>query len=202
MTRFWLGWSVAFGLALTVVGLAVLPAALPLPWREALMTAFAPACHQLPARSPHLGGVQLAVCHRCLGVYAGLAVGVVAFLGLRRWDAWLHRHAAGVLGAALAPAAVDWLAPWASVLAPALALTNTPLSRSLTGAVLGLALGYFAARAGAHATARSQAATDAAPMDAARTDGAPPAGEVPAGKAPLGETPGEAKPVAARRSRS
>ncbi len=193
MTRFWLGWSVTFGLALTVVGLAVLPAALPLPWREALMTAFAPACHQLPARSPHLGGVQLAVCHRCLGVYAGLAVGVAAFLGLRRWDAWLHRHAAGVLGAALAPAAVDWLAPWASVLAPALALTNTPLSRSLTGAVLGLALGYFAARAGAHATARPQATTDAATTDAAaRTDGAPLAGEVP----------GEAKPVAARRSRS
>jgi uncharacterized membrane protein len=182
---------VAFGLALAVVALAVLPAALPLPWREALMTAFAPACHQLPARSPHLGGVQLAVCHRCLGTYVGLAAGVVAFLGLRRWDAWLHRHAAVVLGAALAPAAVDWLAPWLGALAPALALTNTPLSRSLTGAVLGVALGYFAARAGVRALAR--------PMQGRPMQGGPAQG------GPAQTTPGEAEagePVAARTDRS
>jgi uncharacterized membrane protein len=30
-------------------------------------------CHQIPDRSLHLGGVQLPVCARCLGIYAGAA---------------------------------------------------------------------------------------------------------------------------------
>ncbi len=31
-------------------------------------------CHQMPERSFHLDGVQLPVCARCLGIYAGAAV--------------------------------------------------------------------------------------------------------------------------------
>ena len=34
-------------------------------------------CHQLPERSFHLGGVQLAVCARCVGIYAGAAAALV-----------------------------------------------------------------------------------------------------------------------------
>ena len=35
-------------------------------------------CHQIPERSFHLGTSQLAVCARCLGIYAGGAAGAVA----------------------------------------------------------------------------------------------------------------------------
>lgn len=35
-------------------------------------------CHQLPERSFHIGGVQLPVCARCFGLYAGGALGSVA----------------------------------------------------------------------------------------------------------------------------
>ena len=35
-------------------------------------------CHQLPERSFHLGGFQLPVCARCLGIYAGLAIGALS----------------------------------------------------------------------------------------------------------------------------
>lgn len=41
-------------------------------------------CHQIPERSFHLGASQLAVCARCLGIYAGGAGGaVVTALALR-----------------------------------------------------------------------------------------------------------------------
>ena len=34
-------------------------------------------CHQLPGRSFHIAGVQLPVCARCAGLYAGAAAGAV-----------------------------------------------------------------------------------------------------------------------------
>jgi len=37
-------------------------------------------CHQLPERSFHLGEFQLPVCARCLGIYAGLAIGTMSHL--------------------------------------------------------------------------------------------------------------------------
>jgi len=41
--------------------------------------AFAPFCHQLPGRSFHISGVQLAVCARCAGIYFGLFIGALFF---------------------------------------------------------------------------------------------------------------------------
>ena len=77
-------------------------------WRELLMAAFAPLCHQLPARSPHLLGEPLAVCHRCYGIYWGLPLAGLLFLALRRWDRLLYGRARWVLGAALLPMTLDW----------------------------------------------------------------------------------------------
>jgi uncharacterized membrane protein len=34
-------------------------------------------CHQLPERSFHLGGFQLPVCARCVGIYGGVAIGAL-----------------------------------------------------------------------------------------------------------------------------
>ena len=40
---------------------------------------FAPLCHQIPGRCFVLGGHPLAVCGRCLGIYAGFAAGLVLY---------------------------------------------------------------------------------------------------------------------------
>lgn len=39
---------------------------------------FAPVCHQIPARSFHWAGFPMAVCGRCLGIYAGFLAGLIA----------------------------------------------------------------------------------------------------------------------------
>jgi uncharacterized membrane protein len=49
------------------------------PWLPAAISAIAYAvgslvCHQIPERSFHLAGVQLPVCARCSGIYAGAAI--------------------------------------------------------------------------------------------------------------------------------
>ena len=48
---------------------------------------FSTICHQMPERSFELWGHQAAACHRCLGLYAGFVVGLLAvpgWGGLRR----------------------------------------------------------------------------------------------------------------------
>lgn len=68
--------------AAALVALALLPglhSALP---SLAVSAFFARVCHQDPARSFWVAGVPVGVCARCLGVYAGAAVG--AFLRLPR----------------------------------------------------------------------------------------------------------------------
>jgi uncharacterized membrane protein len=51
---------------------------------RALMWAGGLWCHQLPARSPHLWGVQLPLCWRCTGIL----IGAFALLG---WLLWTKR---------------------------------------------------------------------------------------------------------------
>jgi len=66
------------------VWLAVLVAAPVLPSSMAALTYSVGSfiCHQLPERSFHLGATQLPVCARCLGIYAGLAIGALGCLVL------------------------------------------------------------------------------------------------------------------------
>jgi len=40
---------------------------------------FAPVCHQIPERSFTLFGFPLAVCARCLGIYAGFCAGMILY---------------------------------------------------------------------------------------------------------------------------
>jgi uncharacterized membrane protein len=40
---------------------------------------FAPFCHQIPSRCFRLAGFPMAVCARCLGVYAGFAAGLIIY---------------------------------------------------------------------------------------------------------------------------
>src|ERR1700730_5069297 len=47
---------------------------------------FSRLCHQDPSRSFVVGGAPVAVCVRCLGIYWGVAMGMVVRL---RWARWL-----------------------------------------------------------------------------------------------------------------
>lgn len=147
-----------FGTAATgfVLVLAVLPPFVPETLRAALHMAFSPVCHQLDARSFHVYGEALAVCHRCTGIFAGLFAGTLLWPFVRRFAAGLSRRAGLMLGLSLLPAAVDWglgvTGLWA----------NTPLSRALTGALFGIVAGVYLARGFARIGVRS----DPAPVQA------------------------------------
>lgn len=139
--RFYWGWGLGLGLVTLVVGLISLPPFVGTGAREVLMQGFASVCHQIPERSPALGGVPLAVCHRCFGIYVGLPLAMLLFLGLARWDPLLDRYARWILPLALVPAAVDWLLGVLHI------WENTPLSRTATGLLVGLVGGLYLARA-------------------------------------------------------
>src|SRR5574340_1207215 len=64
-------------------------------------------CHQINERSFHIGGLQLAVCARCLGLYTGAAVASIAAAVVARPDA---RNSRLRLALAVAPTAAAWLA--------------------------------------------------------------------------------------------
>jgi uncharacterized membrane protein len=48
-------------------------------WQGPVYAIFSPVCHQIPSRSFHILGQPLAVCARCLGIYAGFLGGVAAY---------------------------------------------------------------------------------------------------------------------------
>jgi uncharacterized membrane protein len=126
---------------LTVAWLALLVAA---PWLPVVATALLYAfgsliCHQIPERSFHLGTIQLPVCARCLGIYAGFAV-AASFSALRHRvpgsdsASWSLTPRQMLIGGAL-PTAVTWLAEWAGV------WRTSNIERALAGAPLGIAVG-------------------------------------------------------------
>lgn len=118
-----------------VAWLALLVAA---PWLPVVAAALSYAfgsliCHQIPERSFYLGTIQLPVCARCLGIYAGCACGALVATLLR---AEVSRSASRrwLIGGAI-PTAVTVAAEWAG-------LWNTSnLVRALAGAPLGFAVG-------------------------------------------------------------
>lgn len=131
------------GLVLTL-GLLWLLSVLP-PWiadapRQVVYQIFAPVCHQIPARSFQMGGIPVALCHRCFGVFSGLVLTAAAFWVFTPFDAVLMRRSRLLILTALAIVGIDWtldvLGLW----------TNTPLSRTATGLAFGGVAGYFLAR--------------------------------------------------------
>jgi uncharacterized membrane protein len=78
-------------------------------------------CHQIPERSFHLGSVQLPVCARCLGIYAGAAMAAsIHVLGVfasdsARWRMLSPRTARCVFLLTAAPTLVTVALEWAGV---------------------------------------------------------------------------------------
>ena len=88
-------------------------------------------CHQISERSFHLGAAQLPVCARCLGIYAGFAIGLIVAL-----SASLRRPrglTSGVLVAVGAlPTAITLLLEWAGL------WPTSNLTRAVAGVPLGV----------------------------------------------------------------
>jgi uncharacterized membrane protein len=131
------GWMLALGTGLGIVALASLPPFVGEGARPWIMQAFVAVCHQLPDRSPSINGVQLAVCHRCYGIYWGIPMAALAYLGIRGAGMPPRKMAPWILAASLFPIAVDWGGDFLGF------FENTPASRVLTGLVFGLVAGFF-----------------------------------------------------------
>ena len=84
---------------------------------------FDPVCHQIPARSFHVLGEPLTVCHRCTGLYVGFAVGVLAWPWLPTLATRLAANPRWV-AVFLIPLAIDWAI-----------VVNTPATRFATGLI-------------------------------------------------------------------
>jgi hypothetical protein len=103
-------------------------------------------CHQLPERSFHLWSVQLPVCARCTGIYAGAALTAVAASmwpramrlhpdrGRDRWTLSSGARARALLAAAAVPTALTLVFEWTTKQMP------SNLIRSLAGGLLGAAV--------------------------------------------------------------
>lgn len=120
--------------------LLVAPVA-PAPMSAAAYALASLVCHQLPTRSFHYGLVQLPVCARCTGIYAGAAVGSALFaFNLPRVAALSPRT---VLLASGVPVAMTVALEWAGAWAPGNAV------RALTGVILGIAAAFVVVGAAA-----------------------------------------------------
>jgi uncharacterized membrane protein len=122
--------KVVFFGAVSLCGLALAPAWLSDGHRIfalAVFAFFSKVCHQLPERSLVLFGAPVAICVRCLGIYAGTALGSLTHLNRRSAFYWF--------GAALAVNFLD-------VAAESVGLHgNMPLLRLLIGGFLGITVG-------------------------------------------------------------
>lgn len=83
----WIVWifvaSIALLLLMLIVGAPLAAAQGHSQFGSAIYQALSFLCHQIPERSFHLAGHQLAVCSRCTGLYAGFAFATLAWPLLR-----------------------------------------------------------------------------------------------------------------------
>lgn len=125
------------GVGLFILALAMLPPFVSPEVRGVIMDAFVAVCHQLPSRSPHIQGIQLAACDRCMGIYFGIPLAALLFAALGRLLRPARGRAPRVLLASLVPMGLDWGLDAFGI------VTNTPGSRWMTGLLFGLAAGYY-----------------------------------------------------------
>ena len=98
---------------------------------------FAVVCHQISARAFHVAGEPLAVCARCLGLYAGALAGAALYPLAVRPLARGEMPARAWLVAAAVPTSVDFALGFFGV------WENTHASRFLTASLLGAVLAFY-----------------------------------------------------------
>jgi len=122
------------------LALLVLAPTLPTVVAAALYLVGSQICHQRPERSFHLFAAQLPVCARCLGIYAGAALGSALALGAR----WRARVTAVSLRLLLVsgaiPTAVTLVAEWSG------AWNGSNGTRAAAGMPLGLVVALVVAQ--------------------------------------------------------
>jgi len=134
------GWGVAAGLAALFVALIVGAPLLKAGGFEAAAAsvygAFTLLCHQMDERSFHVAGFKMAVCARCLGLYAGALAGALVYPLVRPvvrrdlpWRGWLL--------AAAVPTSIDFALGFFHV------WENTHASRFLTASLLGVVVAFY-----------------------------------------------------------
>jgi uncharacterized membrane protein len=133
-------WGASLAVAAGLVALIVAAPLLRAGGMEAaaggIYKAFGMVCHQMDARSFHAGGFKLAVCARCLGLYAGALAGVAVYPLARPLTRRAMPGRAWLLAAAL-PTTLDFALGFFGV------WENTHLSRFLTALVLGAATAFY-----------------------------------------------------------
>jgi len=98
---------------------------------------FAPVCHQVPGRCFALGGHPLAVCGRCLGIYAGFAAGLALYPFVRGLSSKPALPSARTFILSILPLAVDGTAG-------VLGLWRSPIGlRFATGFAWGAVLPFY-----------------------------------------------------------
>jgi uncharacterized membrane protein len=112
-----IGWIAPLLVFAAVAWLALLVAAPFLPAMPAALVYAAGSlvCHQLTDRSFHLGGFQLPVCARCLGIYAGAACGTLITLSrvVQGSDPGTARRVVAVAALpTLVTVAAEWAGTW------------------------------------------------------------------------------------------
>jgi uncharacterized membrane protein len=102
-------------------------------------------CHQRPARSFQMWAVQMPVCARCAGIYAGGAIGaiVASFAGLKPRATTAPRgiSARQILIASAIPTMLTLVFEWTTGVAP------SNWIRAAAGLPLGVAIAWVVARA-------------------------------------------------------
>jgi uncharacterized membrane protein len=107
---------------------------LPVPIAGALYALGSFICHQRPERSFHLFGAQLPVCARCIGIYAGAAMGAsAAALNARVRALATSSSARALLVAGSVPTVLTLVLEWSGLWAGSNAI------RAAAGLLLGIA---------------------------------------------------------------
>ena len=126
--------------ALTWLALLVAAPLLPTTIAAALYAIGSQICHQRPERSFHLFGAQLPVCGRCIGIYAGAAIGSMAAMAARSRAILATMSSRMFLLAGAVPTVVTLVAEWSGM------WTGSNQGRAAAGVPLGFVIALVVAQ--------------------------------------------------------